>query len=52
MLSDPMVLVYGFSFLMIATAWSVVTDRAGRPGMKSTHKTIQAYLASQGNDVE
>ena len=39
------------TFLIIATAWSVVTDRAGRPGMKSTHKTIQAYLASQGNDV-
>jgi putative membrane protein len=32
--------------------WSIVTDRAGRPGMKSTHKTIQAYLASQGNDVK
>ena len=31
---------------------NVVTDRAGRPGMESTHKTIQAYLASQGNDFE
>jgi putative membrane protein len=30
--------------------WSFVTDRAGRPGMESTHRTIQAYLASQGND--
>ena len=27
-----------------------MTDRAGRPGMESTHRTIQAYLASQGND--
>ena len=52
MLSNPIALGYGFSFLIIATAWSVVTDRAGRPGMKSTHKTIQAYLASQGNDVK
>jgi putative membrane protein len=51
MLSNPIALGYGFSFLIIATAWSIVTDRAGRPGMKSTHKTIQAYLASQGNDV-
>ena len=51
MLSDPIALGYGFTFLIIATAWSAVTDRAGRPGMKSTHKTIQAYLASQGNDV-
>ena len=51
MLTNPIVLGYGFTFLIIATAWSIVTDRAGRPGMKSTHKTIQAYLASQGNDV-
>ena len=51
MLTNPIALGYGFTFLIIATAWSIVTDRAGRPGMKSTHKTIQAYLASQGNDV-
>ena len=52
MLSNPIALGYGFAFLIIASVWSIVTDRAGRPGMKSTHKTIQAYLASQGNDVE
>jgi putative membrane protein len=51
-LSEPAGLGYGISFLIIASAWSVVTDRAGRPGMESTHKTIQAYLASQGNDFE
>ena len=50
MLSDSLVLGYGISFLILASVWSVMTDRAGRPGMKSTHKTIQAYLASQGND--
>jgi putative membrane protein len=50
MLTDPMTLVYGSLFLIIASVWSVVTDRAGRPGMESTHKTIQAYLASQKND--
>jgi putative membrane protein len=50
MLSDPMTLAYGISFLIIASVWSIVTDRAGRPGMDSTHKTIQAYLASQKND--
>ena len=50
MLTDPMTLIYGISFLIIASVWSVVTDRAGRPGMESTHKTIQAYLASQKND--
>lgn len=49
-LSNPVALGYGVSFLIIASVWSVLTDRAGRPGMESTHKTIQAYLASQGND--
>ena len=50
MLTDPMSLGYGVSFFIIASVWSVLTDRAGRPGMESTHKTIQAYLASQKND--
>ena len=49
-LSNPIGLGYGVSFLIIASVWSVLTDRAGRPGMESTHKTIQAYLASQKND--
>lgn len=49
-LSNPLALVYGISFMIIASVWSILTDRAGRPGMESTHKTIQAYLASQGND--
>ena len=50
MLTNPMAIGFGAVFLIIASVWSVLTDRAGRPGMKSTHKTIQAYLASQGND--
>ena len=49
-LSEPIGLGYGISFMIIASVWSFVTDRAGRPGMESTHRTIQAYLASQGND--
>jgi putative membrane protein len=51
-LSEPIGLAYGISFMGIASIWSVLTDRAGRPGMESTHKTIQAYLASQGNDFD
>ena len=51
-LNDPIGLGYGAVFLIIASTWSIITDRAGRPGMESTHKTIQAYLASQGNDFE
>ena len=50
MLTNPMSLGYGIVFLIIASVWSLLTDKAGRPGMKSTHKTIQAYLASQKND--
>ncbi len=51
-LYEPIGLAYGISFMVIASVWSVLTDRAGRPGMESTHKTIQAYLASQGNDFK
>ena len=51
-LVEPIGIAYGISFLIIASVWSVLTDRAGRPEMESTHKTIQAYLASQGNDFE
>ena len=50
LLTDPLTMIYGISFLIIASVWSIATDRAGRPGMESTHKTIQAYLASQKND--
>jgi putative membrane protein len=49
-LTNPMSIGFGAVFLIIASVWSVLTDRAGRPGMESTHRTIQAYLASQGND--
>ncbi len=49
-ISEPVGLGYGISFMIIASVWSVLTDRAGRPAMESTHKTIQAYLASQGDD--
>lgn len=51
-LREPIGLGYGIAFMIIASVWSVLTDRAGRPGMKSTHKTIQAYLASQGDDFD
>lgn len=49
-LTNPISLGYGVVFLIIASAWSVLTDKAGKPEMESTHKTIQAYIASQGND--
>lgn len=51
-LNNPLAFGYGISFMIIATVWSYFTDIAGRPGMESTHKTIQAYLASQGGDYK
>lgn len=45
-LGDPLVLVIGFIFVAVASMWSAMTDRAGRPGVESTHKLLQAYLTS------
>ena len=45
-LTDPMALVFGSAFLGLATGWSFFTDRAGRPGVDSTHELIQAYVTS------
>ena len=45
-LTDPIALVFGAAFLGLATGWSFFTDRAGRPGVDSTHELIQAYVTS------
>lgn len=47
-LADPITLGYGAAYLGCATAWSVLTDRSGRPHMKSAHAMVQAYIDSQG----
>ncbi|MYJ28346.1 MAG: DUF2070 family protein [Cenarchaeum sp. SB0672_bin_9] len=55
LLLDPVSLGYGVAYLGCATAWSVLTDRSGRPDLKSTHVMVQAYVASQGGrqqDIE
>jgi putative membrane protein len=49
-LTDPIAMGLGATFLAIASIWSYLTDRAGRPEVKSTHQLIQAYLASRGRD--
>lgn len=51
-LYDPLTLGFGVPFLIIATAWSILTDRAGRPNVSSTHNLIQAYLSSRGNNFD
>ncbi len=45
-LTNFQAIAYGTTFLILASSWSILTDRAGRPGVKSTHKLIQAYLSS------
>ena len=39
-------LAFGIVFLTVAVFWSYFTDRTGLPGIKSTHKLLQAYLQS------
>ena len=48
LLSDPVSLAYGAIYLGCATAWSILTDRSGRPNFKSAHVLVQAYIDSQG----
>ena len=49
-LADPIAVGYGIVFLIMASVWSRLTDKAGKPELDSTHRTVQAYIASQGND--
>ena len=50
LLHDPIAAGFGASFLAISIVWSRLTDRAGRPGVHSTHHLIQAYLSSRASD--
>ncbi|CAE6501666.1 MAG: DUF2070 family protein [Candidatus Nitrosotenuis sp.] len=43
----PATVAMGAVFIVVASVWSVITDRAGRPGIESTHKLVQGYLASR-----
>jgi len=49
-LFDLQALGYGITFLIIATVWLILTDRAGKPEIKSTHRLIQTYLNSKSTD--
>ena len=46
-LYSPLVLGFGIAFMGMSTVWSLLTDRAGRPVLKSTHSLVQAYLYSE-----
>lgn len=49
-LTEPMALGFGAAFLVMSSIWSRLTDGVGRPSIPSTHKLIQAYLASRGQN--
>ena len=49
-LTDWQAIFYGATFLVISSVWSILTDRAGRPGVTSTHALVQAYLSSMSKD--
>jgi putative membrane protein len=46
-LYNPLTLGFGILFMALSTIWSILTDRAGRPDLHSTHSLIQAYLYSR-----
>lgn len=39
-------LAFGTAFLALGIAWTVIADRAGRPGIKSTFGVLQAFIAA------
>ena len=39
-------LMFGAAFLGLGIAWTVIADRAGRPGIKSTFGVLQAFIAA------
>ena len=47
MLTDLQTIAYGIVFLVVGTVWSIITDRAGRPKIPSTHKILQAYVKAR-----
>lgn len=46
MLSDLKVIGYGLIFLFLATAWTLLSDRAAGVKVPRTHKILQAYVAA------
>ena len=45
-LTTPIVLGFGSSLLLLGIIWTIFADRSGRPGIKSTFRVLQAFLAA------
>jgi putative membrane protein len=46
LLIHPIGLEFGLALIVVSISWTVVADRAGRPGIKSTFAILQAFLAA------
>jgi putative membrane protein len=45
-LTTPIALGFGSSLLLLGIIWTTFADRSGRPGIKSTFRVLQAFLAA------
>ena len=45
-LTTPIALGFGSSLLFLGIIWTTFADRSGRPGIKSTFRVLQAFLAA------
>jgi putative membrane protein len=45
-LTAPIALGFGSSLLLLGIIWTTFADRSGRPGIKSTFRVLQAFLAA------
>src|SRR6476646_8902755 len=48
----PVGLGYGLAFVIISISWTIIADRAGRLGIKSTFGVLQAFLAAWTENKE
>ena len=44
--SDPVGLAFGASFIVLSITWATIVDRAGRPAIPSTFQVLQAFLSA------
>jgi putative membrane protein len=43
---SPAGLVFGFALVTLGIVWTIIADRAGRPGIKSTFGLLQAFISA------
>src|SRR6185503_17944411 len=43
---SPAGLAFGFALVTLGVVWTIIADRAGRPGIKSTFGLLQAFISA------